>query len=171
MKGDDPMRVLLLNASYEPLKIVSRNRAVTLLVMEEADLVEAGEGLIRSPSISIPAPSVIRLRHFVQVPYRAKIPLTNRAVLIRDNHECAYCLKRRGTTIDHVLPRSRGGQHEWTNVVACCGRCNHKKADRLLSEVGWELRFTPYMPSGTFWMRLGHIIHPAWEPYLLDRVA
>lgn len=160
------MRVLLLNASYEPLKVISRNRAVVLVVNGEADIVEAGEGLIRSPSMSIPVPDVIRLRKFVRVPYRAKIPLTNHAVLQRDKHECAYCNKRKGTTIDHVVPRSRGGQHLWTNVVACCGRCNHKKNDRLLSEIGWSLKFDPYMPKGSFWLVLGMQTRESWEPYL-----
>lgn len=160
------MRVLLLNVSYEPLKIISRNRAITLVVMGEATIEAAGEGMIRSPSLSIPVPEVVRLNHFVRVPYRAKIPLTNHAVLHRDKHQCGYCVKRKGVTIDHIVPRSRGGKHEWTNVVACCGRCNHKKADRLLSEIGWEVRLPIYMPSGDFWLVLGLEVNPSWHPYL-----
>lgn len=160
------MRALLLNADYTPLKIISRNRAVTLVVMDEAEIIEAGPGAIRSPSLSIPVPDVVRLNHFVRVPYRAKIPLTNHAVLHRDNHQCGYCTKRRGITIDHIVPRSRGGKHEWTNVIACCGRCNHKKADRLLTEIGWETRFAPYMPGGNFWLVLGLTLNESWRPYL-----
>jgi 5-methylcytosine-specific restriction endonuclease McrA len=166
MKGGDPMRCLLINADYTPLKIISRNRAVILVVAGDADIVEAGEGFIRSPSLSIPTPDVIKLKHFVRVPYRARIPLTNAAVMHRDNRECAYCTKRKGNTVDHIVPRSRGGKHEWTNVVACCARCNHVKSDRLLKEIGWTLRFEPYMPTGTFWLILGMQTRESWEPYL-----
>ena len=93
---------------------------------------------MHSERLAVPVPTVVRLAHFVRVPYRREVPLTRRAVLDRDAHDCVYC-GTRADTIDHVRPRSRGGAHVWTNVVAACARCNHRKGDRLLSELGWHL--------------------------------
>jgi 5-methylcytosine-specific restriction endonuclease McrA len=128
---------LVLNASYEPLCIVPLRRAVVLVLAEKAVVVEEGETLLRSERLAMNAPTVVRLSRYVRVPYRRAVPLTRRAVLARDGHRCAYC-SARADTIDHVLPRSRGGGHIWTNVVAACARCNHRKGDRLLSEMGWR---------------------------------
>lgn len=162
------MTVLLLNATHEPLRFISLKRAVVLVLQEKAEILEEEpDRLVRAAKISLPAPKVIRLTRFVQIPYRARIPLTGHAVMVRDNHKCAYCTKRKGTTVDHVQPRSRGGKHEWTNVVAACSPCNAKKADKLLSEIGWELQFKPFVPKGTFWLVLGvGEVDPIWEPYL-----
>jgi 5-methylcytosine-specific restriction endonuclease McrA len=157
---------LLLNATYEPLCVVPRTRAVVLVLAEKAEIVEAGEGQVRSASRTVPMPSVIRLTTYVRVPYRARLPLTRRALLARDAHRCAYC-HAGADTVDHVIPRSRGGRHEWENVVAACRTCNGRKGDRLLHELGWSLRATPTVPHGTRWMVVGvGRVDPAWEPYL-----
>jgi 5-methylcytosine-specific restriction endonuclease McrA len=164
-------RVLLLNATYEPLALVSDRRAVVLLLDGRAEAVAfrpAGVGhVFRSAQCSVEVPAIVRLSRMVRIPRWARTPpLTRRAVLRRDGGMCAYCTEV-ADTVDHVVPRSRGGRHEWTNVVASCKRDNLMKADLLLSELGWTLRFKPLAPDGHLW-RLRHLaeIDPLWEPYL-----
>ncbi|MDT4894275.1 MAG: hypothetical protein QOE97_3310 [Pseudonocardiales bacterium] len=157
---------LVLNATYEPLCVVPLKRAVVLVLAEKAVIVEAGDAVMRSERTSIPVPTVVRLSHYVRVPYRREIPLTRRAVLDRDAHLCVYC-GIKADTIDHVRPRSRGGQHIWTNVVAACARCNHRKGDRLLSELGWHLAVTPVQPPATVAVVMGWAKRePSWQQYL-----
>ena len=157
---------LVLNATYEPLCVVPLRRAVVLVLAEKAVVVEAGEGLMRSEHTSMPVPTVVRLSHYVRVPYRREVSLTRRAVLDRDGHACVYC-GHKADTIDHVRPRSRGGEHIWTNVVAACARCNHRKGDRLLSELGWHLSPPPQQPPATVAVVLGWTKkEPAWQRYL-----
>ena len=157
---------LVLNATYEPLCVVPLRRAVVLVLAEKAVVVEAGAGVMRSARSSMPVPTVVRLSHYVRVPYRREVPLTRRAVLDRDQHTCVYCGVR-ADTIDHVRPRSRGGQHIWTNVVAACARCNHRKGDRLLAEIGWQLPAAPAQPPATVAVVLGWAKRdPAWQRYL-----
>lgn len=158
-------RVLLLNASFEPLRIISLHKAVLLLVEDKAEVIEARDGAIRSPSITLPNPSVIRLTKYIKVPIRKKIPLSNRSILNRDGYVCGYCLKT-ATTIDHIIPRSKGGPHEWMNLVAACTKCNHKKGNRLLSDLGWELKIQPTVPEGRRWLVLGLAERETWNPYL-----
>jgi 5-methylcytosine-specific restriction endonuclease McrA len=157
---------LVLNASYEPLCVVPMRRAVVLILAEKAVVVEAGTEVMRSASSAIQVPHVVKLCRYVRVPYRRQIPLTRRAVLARDAHRCVYCMVR-ADTIDHVVPRSRGGRNEWTNVVAACARCNHRKGDRLLSEIGWTLSTQPIQPSATVALVLGWAKRdPSWDRYL-----
>ncbi len=157
---------LVLNASFEPLCIVPLRRAVVLVLAEKAVVVEAGSQVLHSERQAITAPTVVRLSHFVRVPYRRAVPLTRRAVLDRDAHRCVYC-SARADTIDHVVPRSRGGGHAWTNVVAACARCNHRKGDRMLAELGWRLATGPVEPPPTVAVVLGWASRdPAWDRYL-----
>ena len=154
-RGRDPAapawgrrRVLLLNATFEPLTALPLRRAVVLVMCGKAEVVHGDPGGIElhSAKVSLPVPSVIRLSTYVRVPYRAQVPLTRAGLMHRDRYRCAYC-GGRAETIDHVIPRSRGGPHAWTNCVACCAKCNHRKADRLLSEIGWRLRVVPRAPA------------------------
>jgi 5-methylcytosine-specific restriction endonuclease McrA len=157
---------LVLNATYEPLCVVPLKRAVVLVLAEKAIVVETGVAVVRSERTSISAPSVVRLSRYVRVPYRREVPMTRRAVLERDEHTCVYCGVR-ADTIDHVRPRSRGGQHVWTNVVAACGRCNHRKGDRLLIELGWHLSTPPLQPPATVAVVMGWAKRePSWQRYL-----
>jgi 5-methylcytosine-specific restriction endonuclease McrA len=162
-------RVLLLNATFEPLAVVTAKRAVLLMLSGKAELVEAAldGAAFHSESLTLSAPSVMRLSRYVRVPYRASVPMTRAGVLRRDARVCAYCGKR-ADTIDHVLPRSRGGVHSWENCVAACRACNSRKADRLLSELGWALGFVPGPPrrgrSGVLVLTVDP--HPTWEPWL-----
>ena len=116
--------------------------------------------------MSLPVPSVIRLHHFVRVPYRNRVPLSRRAVFARDGHRCQYC-NRAAENIDHVVPRSRGGPHAWDNVVASCRSCNARKEDRLLADSGLNLRRQPREPHANLWVvATAGTLDPAWEPYL-----
>lgn len=157
---------LVLNATYEPLCVVPLRRAVVLVLAEKAVMIESGEIVMHSERLSVPAPTVVRLSHYVRVPYRREVPLTRRAVLERDAYACVYCANR-ADTIDHVRPRSRGGAHQWSNVVAACARCNHRKGDRLLGELGWHLPAAPAQPPATIAMVMGWAVkHPSWSRYL-----
>lgn len=157
---------LVLNASYEPLCVVPTRRAVVLILTRKAVAIESGDGFLHSAHTSIPVPHVVRLSRYVRVPYRRQVPLTRRAVLARDAHRCVYCTHK-ADTIDHVVPRSRGGGHEWTNVVAACARCNHRKGSRMLAELGWTLPRPPAQPSPTVAVVLGWAKRePSWDRYL-----
>lgn len=136
-------KVLVLNASYEPLNITSWRRAVVLLLKGKAEQLEHRAELIYS---GFPLPTVIRLKYYVRVPYK-EIPLTRRNVLERDTNTCQYC-KAKGDrlTIDHVIPRSRGGGDTWENLVAACVRCNVKKGNRTPKEAEMELQVKPRRP-------------------------
>lgn len=157
---------LVLNASYEPLCLVPLRRAVVLVLAEKAVVVEQAEALLHSERLSVAAPTVVRLSRFVRVPYHRAVPLTRRAVLERDDHRCAYCAGR-ADSVDHVIPRARGGRHAWDNVVAACFRCNHRKASHLLADLGWTLPFTPRTPTPTVALLVGVARRePVWERYL-----
>ena len=154
----------MLNATDVPLGVVAARRAVVLVLKEKAEVV-ATDGLVfRSEALAIEAPSVVRLHRFVRVPFRARAPLTRRAVFARDEWRCQYC-GRGAENLDHVLPRSRGGEHVWENVVAACRRCNAKKENRLPEEAGLRLARRPFAPADGFRLTLGRL-EPAWEPYL-----
>jgi 5-methylcytosine-specific restriction endonuclease McrA len=157
---------LLLNATYEPLCVVSSRRAVVLLLTDKAVAVEAGDGELHAVTCTVPVPSVVRLTRYVRVPFRIQVPLTRKAVFARDGGRCAYC-GAVATSIDHVVPRSRGGLHVWENVVASCSRCNHIKADRHVAELGWSLRVVPRAPNGMSWRVIGaRSPDPRWSVYL-----
>jgi 5-methylcytosine-specific restriction endonuclease McrA len=159
-------RALLLNASFEPLCVVSVRRAVVLVLKEKAEVLARNGAELRSERLVIPAPSVIRLVHYVRVPHRNRIPLSRRAVFVRDGHRCQYC-NRAAENIDHVVPRSRGGTHTWDNVVAACRSCNARKEDRLPNEVGLRLRRTPAPPHASLWLvATAGSYDPAWSEYL-----
>lgn len=158
---------LVLNATYEPLCVVPLRRAVILVLAEKATILETGDDTLHSERLELPAPTVVLLSRYVRVPYRRGVPLTRRAVLARDGHRCVYC-KGKAETIDHVVPRSRGGRHVWDNVVAACRRCNHRKADRLLPELGWTLSRRLGAPAGTVALLVGYAARePSWERYLI----
>jgi 5-methylcytosine-specific restriction endonuclease McrA len=159
-------RSLLLNASYEPLCVVPVRRAVVLVLTSKAVVLEAAETALHSERLTIAEPVVIRLTRYVRVPYRSRAPLSRQGVLARDAHRCQYC-GGSAETLDHVLPRSRGGRHVWENLVAACRRCNHSKADRTLDELGWALHHAPVAPRGVQRLMLAHgRWEPAWTPYL-----
>jgi 5-methylcytosine-specific restriction endonuclease McrA len=156
---------LVLNATYEPLCVVPARRALLLVIKHKAIAIEDSDLVMHSAALSFAAPSVVRLTRYVRIPYRGPVPLTRRAVFARDGGRCVYC-GGVATSIDHVVPRSRGGRHEWGNVVSACRRCNHVKADRTVSDLGWRMP-PPREPTGTAWRILSTgRSDPQWAPYL-----
>jgi 5-methylcytosine-specific restriction endonuclease McrA len=166
------MTVLLLNASFEPLRVITVRRALGLVLAGKADLVERdGDSSIRSTGgQEFAVPAVVRLRRMVRVPFQATAPLSRRAIQARDGHRCqVQGCGRPGQTVDHVIPRSRGGTHEWTNVALMCIRHNSHKGDRLLDELGWALLREPRAPKGSLIMLARAGIQeppPVWSSYL-----
>ena len=175
------MSVLCLNASFEPLRVMNMKRAIDLVLQDKATVVEGSERRVRSAHLDMVAPSVIRLNYFVQIPFKSRVPLNSRTLRARDMGECQFIVngvpcQRVGNTIDHVVPRSRGGKHEWTNTVACCHKHNQAKGDRMLGKVngevelpGWELKRAPQAPNGSKWLVMGIASQKdeeSWAPYL-----
>jgi 5-methylcytosine-specific restriction endonuclease McrA len=159
-------RALLLNASFEPLCVLPARRAVVLVLKEKAEIIARNGAEFRSERLALPVPSVVRLHRYVRVPFRNRVPLSRRAVFVRDGHRCQYC-HRPAENIDHVVPRSRGGGHVWENVVAACRACNARKEDRLPAECGLTLGRRPHAPHADLWLRAtAGRIDPDWEPYL-----
>lgn len=159
-------RTLVLNATYEPLGVITDRRALILVLNSRAVMVESSGTVLRYATGEMALPSVIRLSKFVRIPYRHAVPLSRRAIFARDGGRCVYC-NATATSIDHVIPRSRGGGHNWENVVSACHRCNHKKADHHLKDLGWKLRTLPREPVGAAWRILGTgRTDKNWLPYL-----
>ena len=132
-------RALVLNATFEPLGIVSSRRAVLLVLDTKAELVHTTERFFRAERMTVPEPSVVRLVRYVHVPHHYRVAVNRRTVFARDGSRCQYCGSA-AENLDHVIPRSKGGPHTWENVVAACRRCNTRKEDRLPHEVGMVLR-------------------------------
>jgi 5-methylcytosine-specific restriction endonuclease McrA len=161
--------VLVLNATFEPINVCTVRRATVLLLKARAELVERSERELHSESLTMPRPIVIRLTTYVRVPrdaHRRKI--TRRAVFARDRWTCQYCGGIRGTlTIDHVIPRSRGGPSSWDNIVTCCAPCNRRKGDRLPKQANMHPRNKPAPPAATIFV---HVAVPrvpeVWQQYL-----
>ena len=147
-------QTLVLNATYEPLGVVAERRALILVLNERATTIEESETIFHFSGGEVILPAVIRLHKFVKIPYRHSVPLSRRAIFARDGGKCVYC-SAAATSIDHVIPRSRGGGHTWENVVSACHKCNHLKADKYLKEIGWRLRAIPREPVGAAWRILG----------------
>jgi len=142
-------QVLVLNAGYEPLSLVSVRRAVVLLLREKAELIEATQQMLSSSTYSMPVPLVIRLVQYVRLPHR-RVPPTRAAIMLRDAFTCQYCGDAPGRhelTVDHVVPRSRGGRHDWNNLTTACKRCNQIKGNYLPEEVQMRLIRRPFEPS------------------------
>lgn len=171
-------RCLLLNGNYEPLHVISSRRAILLALAGTVTIVADSEDIFHSASQEFVVPSVVALNRFIKLPRPRSITLSTRSVLARDGHRCAYCGEK-ADTIDHVIPRSKGGKHDWMNVVACCKLCNSAKGNKFLGE--WtrktsgghrevvELLITPRKPTGALasLIACGGRIEDAWKPYLV----
>jgi 5-methylcytosine-specific restriction endonuclease McrA len=157
---------LVLNATYEPLCIVTQRRALNLILQAKAELITPTERQFRSATASFAVPSVVRLIAYVKVPYTTRVALNRRAVFARDNYRCQYC-HAAAENIDHVIPRSRGGTHTWDNVVAACRACNARKEDRMLHEINMRLRRPPTTPHDRAWVLAATgRRRPDWEQWL-----
>lgn len=162
-------RTLVLNQNYEPLNVCSARRAFVLVHHGKAELLEAGAEAIRGVESMFDLPSVIRLQYQVKRP-RPQVRLTRREIFARDNGRCQYC-GRPGNdlTLDHVIPRHRGGPHEWENLVAACRTCNHRKGGRTPVEARMTLLREPSRPVATPASLFGHYVdrYLEWRPFLL----
>ena len=142
-------RVLVLNATYEPINVCTLRRAAVLLLKEKAELLEQREGALHSEHMTMERPDVIRLVSYVRIPREAhRRKITRRAVLARDSWTCQYCgSTKSGLTVDHVIPRSRGGKSVWENIVAACATCNRRKGNRLPREIHMHPEELPQGPG------------------------
>ena len=159
--------VLVLNQDFRALTVCSVQRAFVLMHLDKVDLVESlPDAALRSARRHYAWPSIVRLRCYVRVPYR-RIMLSRKNVLRRDGFRCQYCNQREKLTVDHVVPRSRGGRDQWTNLVAACIRCNNKKGNRTPDEARMVLRRRPFRPSHVMFIRdyVGKV-EDSWKPYL-----
>jgi len=159
--------VLVLNQDYRALTVCSVQRATVLVLLQKAELVQAEpDRWLRSPSTQVPWPSIVRLRAYVALPFK-RITLTRKNVMRRDRNRCQYCGNRDALTIDHVLPRSRGGRDTWENLVTACVPCNNRKGSRTPDEAGLTLRRRPFRPSHVMFIRdyVG-TLDDTWKPYL-----
>ncbi len=161
-------QVLVLNASYEPLNVTTVRRAHVLVFKGKAEVVEELQQPLTSATDTYPWPHVIRLVRYVRVPRAVQRKISRRALFARDGWRCVYCGNYAGRlTLDHVVPRSRGGESVWENVVTSCAPCNLRKGDRLPEEVSMELQQPPKPPNPTLFIRLAAPTIPGpWKPYL-----
>ncbi len=171
-------RVLLLNGhSWEPLAIISIPRAINLLLAGKAVVVEQSERFLRTVASTFPVPSVIALRTYINVP-RRRAQWSRKGILARDNYTCIFCGARSGDTVrghvltktdltvDHLVPRSRGGRDTWTNTACACYACNHRKGDRLPEEAGMKLRWEPKTPRTSYLVIAIGSGPDAWRQYV-----
>lgn len=160
--------MLILNLSYEPISVCGVRKAVILLLLNKAESVAAApEKYIRSVNSTMPYPSVIRLKRFIHMPY-TRVILTRKNILKRDGNRCCYCGRHDlPLTVDHVIPKARGGDESWENLVAACLPCNNRKSDRTPEEAGMKLRIKPFKPNHIMFMKYfsGHS-EESWKPYL-----
>ena len=160
--------MLVLNATYEPINVCTVRRAVVLLLKDKAEVIEKSQWALHSATQTIDRPVVIRLVTYVRIPrdtHRRKI--TRRAVFARDQWTCQYCGSRSNLTVDHVVPRSKGGASSWENIVASCAPCNRRKGDLLPRQVGMSLLRAPRTPSASVFIHVASPTIPAaWQQYL-----
>ncbi len=160
-------KVLVLNQGYEPLMVINAKRAIVLVIKEKVKMLEKYNESIRSVRASFDLPSVIRLNFYVHLRYK-DIILNRRNILKRDNFTCQYCKKSTSPlTLDHVLPKNKGGSESWENLVAACTRCNTRKGDTLLKHLGMKLIKKPRKPSKLFHLQTYVNKHQDnWKQYL-----
>ena len=164
-------RVLVLNSTFEPINVCTMRRAIVLILKGVARAEERHESELHSARAKIPAPSVIRLAEYVHIPFERK-SLSRKNILLRDHYTCQYCGKvfnPSDLTLDHVIPKSRGGSSNWDNLVACCKRCNNRKGNATPEEVGMKLVKRPQsfsMHVNRQIMRYLGRTDAAWRKYL-----
>lgn len=159
-------KVLVLNQSYQPITVTTVKKAVTLTWRNKVEMVETGDQILHSPSSQYPIPIVIRLKNNVKYnPFR-RVELNRKNLFKRDGGKCVYCGSNENLTIDHVLPKSRGGRTTWDNVVTACNPCNNKKDNKSLDEVGFKLKLQPKQPNHIAFLTKDAKFHEKWKPYL-----
>lgn len=159
--------VLVLNQDYSPLTICSVERAFLLVFLQKAELLDkVGEKELRTISHTYPFPSVIKINRYVSVPYKGVV-LSRHNIFRRDEQKCQYCGTTKDLTLDHLIPRSKGGKSSWTNLVTACKKCNSKKGDNSLEKSGMTLKNQPRKPSYISFLRSANgVVREEWKPYL-----
>ncbi len=160
-------RVLVLNQNYEPMSVCSARRAIVLLYLEKAEMIERNHDVIHSVTRSIPLPSIVRLSRMIHVPQK-RVMMNRKNIIKRDNHQCQYCGTMDGSvTVDHVIPKGRGGQDTWENLVCACVKCNTKKRNRTPKEADMLLMRKPKKPGYLYFIQhLVGVPDNRWKPYL-----
>ena len=161
-------KVLVLNQSYEPLMVVGAKRAIISILSDKTECVANYSEGIRSQSFSMSLPSVIRVKQYVRF-FRSEIVLNRENILKRDNFTCQYCCKKNNSmTIDHVIPRNKGGKDAWRNLVAACSKCNTKKGNSLLEKIDMKLLKKPKKPNYLFYFKqyINKDVQESWKEYL-----
>ena len=164
------LSVLVLNQSYEPLSVCTAKRAIVLVFLGKAEIVEHRNQTIHAAFESFMLPSIVRLNAYVRIP-NTGIILSRKNVIKRDGHQCQYCGTTRGPmTVDHIVPKYRNGEDTWENLVCACQACNNKKGDRSLLQANMKLFRKPRQPTRIHFIRdfIGVAEH-AWRPYLFLR--
>jgi 5-methylcytosine-specific restriction endonuclease McrA len=162
--------VLVLNQNYEPLNVCNMRRAMGLVFHEKAEIIEVYQAPIATATRCYDAPAVIRLIYLIRRP-RPRVKLTRREIFIRDDFTCQYCgVRSHDLTIDHIIPRSRGGGHSWDNLVSACRTCNHRKGGKSLQESRMRLRRDPFEPNAgmyyTIQRRLNTAVYDSWIKFI-----
>ncbi len=159
--------VLMLNQNYEPLTVCSARRAFVLSYQGKVEIIASKDDTpIRTVSKDYALPAVIRLWNYKHVPFK-RIMLSRKNVLIRDHKRCQYCNTQKGTmTVDHIIPKARGGRESWLNLVCCCVKCNNKKGDLPPVKVGMSLIRKPVRPTFITFIQRNHSVDDLWKPYL-----
>ena len=162
-------RTLILNSTFQPLSIASAKRSIALLLNKKINVIKESKIQIRSENKILYIPKVALLTYYVKAPYARRVALNRSNIFIRDFNTCQYCGKK-AESIDHIIPKSKGGKHEWSNVVACCKKCNLIKADKLLNQTILKLNNFPVKPEGNFWIKtiIGSNPEPEWREYLIS---
>lgn len=160
-------QVLVLNQDYQALHVCDHRDAIVLVLLDKAELVaDHPQHKLRTVRAEYPLPVVIRLRDYVRLPFK-KVALTRQNVFRRDGHRCVYCGSGHDLTLDHVIPRAKGGRTHWLNLVTACRRCNSQKGDLDLDEVGFTLHIQPFRPGFImFHSRFNGQVQEAWKPFL-----
>jgi len=162
-------RTLILNSTFQPLSVASAKRSVSLLLANKINVIKESNLEIHSENEVIKIPKVALLTYYVKAPFARRVALNRSNIFIRDFFTCQYC-GNSAESIDHIIPKSKGGKHEWLNVVACCKKCNLVKADKLLNQTILKLKNFPIKPEGNFWIKtiIGPNPDPEWKEYLIS---
>lgn len=159
-------KVLVLNQSYQPIHLISVKKAIVLAWRDKVETVETSDQMLRSASSEYPMPLVVRLKGKVKYnPFR-RVELNRRNIFKRDGNVCAYCGSDDNLTIDHVIPKSRGGKTTWENVITACHICNNKKDNKTPDEAGFNLKIKPKQPSHILLLTKETKLDEKWKPYL-----
>lgn len=159
--------ILVLNSDYLPVNITNFKKAFKLLFKNKAEIIEIEGPDVITSNQDYKRPSVIKLKKYVNVPFR-KVVLSRENIFKRDNYTCGYCGSKKNLTVDHIYPKSKGGQNKWENLMTCCFQCNAQKGDKTIEQANMVLRLTPFRPNPLFFMQQSHGNKDKWKQYIMS---